>query len=530
MIKTNIDRRSTSFFSNTANKIVYNQEDLTDYINAPFSEKALFEQIKLKSENYNHKFRMPLVEVLIESYQNIKNKTAVVENTMLLERKDTFTITTGHQLNLFTGPVFFIYKILHVIKLAEDMKAKHPEYNFVPVFWMATEDHDFKEINHLSIFNNKEEWNTTQKGAVGRFKIEAFEEIKNALLGYFKNQEEIATWIKDQYLEGETLAQATLRLVHQLLGDKGLLILDADHPKLKTLYKPVFFKEVQSSFSQKAVINTSQKLDKEGFKVQVHPREINLFFLDENSRERIVKNNDGTFSWNGFTCNAIELLEMIDLKPQDFSPNVVLRPVYQEWILPNLCYVGGGGEMAYWLQLKGVFDSLDLSYPLIQVRNSVQFVDKTSTTKMDKLNFKFSNFLQDKEALKREFVLNNSKDEIDFQQLEIKLEEISDSILKQATEVEIGLKGFAESEIAKLTKQIKQFEDKLTRHQKKKFDDALKQIESIFKRLFPNNGLQERHDNLLQFFSIYGLKEFIPNLYNYIDPWEKDLIVLRTES
>ncbi len=526
MNKTTIDRRETSFFSNTANSLVYNQEQLTPFISTPFSKENLFNQIKKKADNYNNKYRIPLVEVLIESYQNIENKTAVVENTILLEQKDTFTITTGHQLNLFTGPVFFVYKILHVIKLAAEMKAKHPEYNFVPVYWMASEDHDFEEINHLSVFNNKVVWNTDQKGAVGRFEIKAFEETKSALLSYFENQVEIAAWIKEQYLNGESLSQATLRLVHGLFGDKGLLIIDADHPKLKTLFKPVLFKEVQASFSQKAVSKTSLALEKEGYKTQVHPREINLFFLDENSRERIVKKEDGTFEWNNFSCNAIELLEMMDLKPQDFSPNVVLRPVYQEWILPNLCYVGGGGEMAYWLQLKGVFDALELSYPIIQVRNSVQFVDATNASKMDKLGYSFVDFLKDKEELKKDFVLSNSKEEISFEILEEHLNTLSNQITSQAIEVESGLKGYAEAEVAKLNKQIKQFEDKLTRHQKKKFDDSLKQIEGVYKRLFPNNGLQERTENVLQFFSKYGFDSFVNDLYDQIDPWEKNLIVI----
>lgn len=526
MNKATVDRRKTSFFSKTANELVYNQEQLSAFINAPFSSENVFNQIKEKAENYNHKYRIPLVEVLIESYQNIENKTAVVENTMLLEQKDTFTITTGHQLNLFTGPVFFVYKILHVIKLASEMKKKHPEYNFVPVYWMASEDHDFEEINHLSVFNNKISWETAQNGAVGRFNIEAFEATKNALLSYFENQEDISEWIKNQYLNGESLSQATLHLVHQLFGDKGLLILDADHPKLKSLFKPVLFKEVQASFSQKAVVKTSQALEAKGYNAQVHPREINLFFLDENSRERIIKKEDGKFTWNGFSCSGIELLEMIDLKPQDFSPNVVLRPVYQEWVLPNLCYVGGGGEMAYWLQLKGVFEALDLTYPIIQVRNSVQFVDQTISKKMDKLAYTFNHFLKDKEEIKKDYVLDNSNEEISFEKLEGYFTQLSQQIIKQATDVQPNLKPYAEAEVAKLSKQIKQFEDKLTRQQKKKFDDALKQIDGIYNKLFPNNGLQERHDNVLQFFSKYGLTSFLDNLYEQIDPWEKDLIVI----
>lgn len=527
MEKQTIDRQETSFFSDIANTLVYRQEELKDFIHQPFDLKAFGQQIKNKEANYNHSYRKTLRDSLIKQYANVATSDVVVQNTLLLEKKDTFTVTTGHQLNLYTGPLYFIYKIVHVIQLAKELKKEYPNYNFVPVYWMASEDHDFAEINHLNLFNQKRTWESDQSGAVGKFALGGFEKLKNEVKALFENQPEIAHLVEDSYQPDDSLAQATLKLVNQLFGEEGLVIVDADAPELKALFRPVLFKEIREQFSEKEVQKSTEKLVERGYHGQVHPREINLFFMDNGKRERIIKTEDGSFTaGEGVSFTALELLELIDGKPELISPNVVLRPVYQEWILPNLVYVGGGGEMAYWLQLKGVFDALDLQYPLIQVRNSVQIVDGVSEKKMAKLGYSFTDFLNSTDALKKDFVLNNSDEELNFDELNKAFETLEKVVERDVLSVDKALGSYGKGELAKMRKQIDNMQSKLIRHQKKKYDDTLKNIDSVHDRLFPGGGLQERKDNVLAYFSKYGKDNFLTMLMENMHPLEKDLIVL----
>ncbi|SFT37965.1 bacillithiol biosynthesis cysteine-adding enzyme BshC [Lishizhenia tianjinensis] len=527
MEKHTIDRQETSFFSDIANTLVYKQDELKEFIHQPFDIKAFAQQIKDKDANYNHSYRKVLRDSLIKQYANVNTPDAVVQNTLLLEKKDTFTVTTGHQLNLYTGPLYFIYKIVHVIQLAKTLKKEYPSYNFVPVYWMASEDHDFAEINHLNLFNQKRTWESEQTGAVGKFNLQGFEALKHEVKSLFENQPEIAHLVEESYAEEDNLAQATLKLVNQLFGEEGLVIIDADAPELKALYRPVLFKEIGEQFSEKEVQKSTDKLIEKGFHGQVHPREINLFFMENGKRERIIKTEEGNFTaGDDVSFSAIEMLELIDGKPELISPNVVLRPVYQEWILPNLVYVGGGGEMAYWLQLKGVFDALDLQYPLIQVRNSVQIVDGVSQKKMAKLGYEFADFLNSTDALKKDFVLNNSDEEINFEDLNKAFDVLEKTVERDVLSVDKALENYGKGELTKMRKQIENMQSKLIRHQKKKYDDTLKNIDSVHDRLFPGGGLQERKENVLAYFSKYGIDNFLNLLKEHMDPLENDLIIL----
>lgn len=519
-----INRTSTPFFSNLANDLVYNQKKLSDFIQRPCSIENFATQLKDKAEHYSAENREVLVKQLKKQYEGIHD-SITQKQLNLLEEPHTFTVTTGHQLNLFTGPLYFIYKIFHVVKLAESLKKAYPTHNFVPVYWMASEDHDFEEINHFHLFQQRISWETEQGGAVGRFEIKEFEEVRNQLRDKFRNDADYLDWMLSFYKDGQTLAQATFHLVHELLGKYGVLILDADRKELKSLFIPIFKKEISEEFSSLAVENTSEKLVDKGYKTQVHPREINLFYLEKNKRSRIIYTNDKGYQLGDEFFTQEETLELIDNYPERFSPNVVLRPVYQEVILPNLCYVGGGGEMAYWLQLKGVFDTLNVPYPLLQVRNSIQLIDSMLKLKMDKLNLKVEDLFMDINQIKKSYALNNASVELDFSLIEDTAKELATKMEELIEEADKGLIGYAKSESVKIKKQVDTIKQKLIRHEKKKQETAMKQIDQVWQKSFPGNGLQERKENVFEWMAKSG-KGSLDQWYEFIDPFEKDLMVL----
>ncbi len=362
MKATYIPRRQTNSFTEQQLLLTENQNSLREFIGIPFSKEAFLKQIELKSENYNQDNRQILQSVLTSNYSSIENNSKSLENINKLTDKNCFTVTTGHQLSLLTGPIYFIYKILHVIKQCEELTDFYPNYQFVPIFWMASEDHDFEEVKSTSIFGKTVSWETHQTGAVGRMNLSGIPEVLDVFNQFFSNTQSNQIDNLIQKLNRKTYGDAFFKFLHSMFADYGLVIVDGDQRTFKDAFSCVLKNEIETNFSFNAVTKTNQELENKNLKIQVNPREINLFYLSENNRQRIVP-VESNFKIKEKELSKKEILDLIERKPEAFSPNVILRPVYQEFLLPNLCYVGGVGELSYWLQLKGVFISSEISFP-----------------------------------------------------------------------------------------------------------------------------------------------------------------------
>lgn len=316
-------------------------------------------QIEEKSQQFPQAQRDTLVSVLQSQYEGLEVTEAVKTNLQALADGKTFTVTTGHQLNILTGPLYFIFKIATVVDACRTLAEKHPRYKFVPVYWMASEDHDLAEINHVHLFGRKLTWETSQTGPVGRMSTEGLDKMMSEI------QERLPVFEK-AYNNFDTLADAVRCYVNELFGEHGVVVIDADHHDLKQALIPVIKDDVLHHNANDLAENASKQLGDLGYKTQIFPRKINFFYLEPGQRNRIVREGD---TWQVLNTEKSfseeELLEEISAKPENFSPNVVLRPLYQELILPNLAYIGGPAEAAYWLQLKGVFDHFQAPLPLI---------------------------------------------------------------------------------------------------------------------------------------------------------------------
>ncbi|MBP6557946.1 MAG: bacillithiol biosynthesis cysteine-adding enzyme BshC, partial [Flavobacterium sp.] len=309
-------------------------------------------QIEEKEKNFNSNDnvkRQVLANALERQYSGFEISETVKSNISLLSDSKTFTITTGHQLNLFTGPLYFLYKIVSTINLCKELKQAYPQHNFVPIYWMATEDHDFEEINYFHFKKAKIKWNRESHGPVGRLSTAGLEEVYKVFieeLGLGENAAYLKSLFDNSYLKHSNLAEATRYLANELFGNKGLIILDGDDVALKQIFVPFIKEELLHQTAFRNVTKTNETL--QNYTIQVNPREINLFYIEDDIRERIVF-EDNQYKVNNtnlvFTKNEIHLL--LETNPEKFSPNVILRPLYQEVILLNLCYIGGGGEIAY---------------------------------------------------------------------------------------------------------------------------------------------------------------------------------------
>jgi bacillithiol synthase len=352
-----IDYNTTGAFSKLVTDYISGNKDLAPFYNHPVSIEGIKAAIAARKQYATN--RSLLVEALMVQYKEFAIAAMVKTNIDRLLLPNTFTITTAHQPNIFTGPLYFIYKILHAIKLAEQLTSNIPDCNFVPVYYMGSEDADLDELGHIFIKGEKYRWHTTQTGAVGRMKVDKalvklIDEIAGQILVQ-PNGAAIIAIMKACYQEGVTIEQATFKLVNELFKDYGLVVLLPDTPLLKKAFIPVIEKELNEGFSYKAV-NETAALFPATYKVQASGREINLFYLLDDKRERIEKTTTG-FSVNNTTLQytAKEICTELINHPERFSPNVILRPVFQEVILPNIAFIGGGGELAYWMELKKVF-------------------------------------------------------------------------------------------------------------------------------------------------------------------------------
>lgn len=466
--------------------------------------------------------RKRLVEVLQEQYQAIETTDLVENNITILAQENTFTVATGHQLCLFTGPLYFIYKIISTINLAETLRLEFPEFNFVPIFWMATEDHDFEEVNHVYLFGKKLEWKQDQKGAVGAIPTKTLESLfaeLKVILGSSKEAESLYNLFSEAYLQHSDLASASRYLVNALFSKYGLVILDASDKQLKNQSIELIKADVLNQSNHDLIKSTSADLSNS----QAFARPINYFYLQKGSRNRIEQSGDEFVIINSdLKFSRAEMELEIENYPERFSPNVLLRPLYKELILPNLAMIGGGAEVNYWMQLKTTFENNKIVYPILLLRNSAMIVDEKSFKKIDNLGFSVADFFSSEEELKKSFVLRNSDDEIDVSEEKKQLELLYDSLVKKATD-----KGVQSSILAEKQRQLKsidKIEQKLLKFAKQQHEVALRQITQQKQKLFPLGKLQERYDNLIPFYLMYGAS-FIEILKQNLNPLEQSFFV-----
>jgi bacillithiol biosynthesis cysteine-adding enzyme BshC len=468
---------------------------------------------------------------LVKQYATLQTHPAVINNIALLKKENKFTVCTAHQPNLFTGPLYFMYKILHTIKLAATLIEKFPENNFVPVYYMGSEDADFAELNHTYVNGKKIEWKKKQSGAVGRMLvdktlIQLIDELQNQLYAE-AYVGEVIDLLKRCYTEGKDIQTATLELVNELYGAYGLVVLIADNANLKKQMLSVFADDLFNQTSSSIVAKTSEALEK-NYKVQAHPREINLFYLKENTRERIIKQGNDFFIHNTELKFSTEELKVeLEQHPERFSPNVILRGLYQETILPNIAFIGGGGELAYWLQLKDLFVQYTVPFPVLVLRNSFLIIEKQWTETMQKMGLDEKGIFLDELSLLN-LILQRQGRKPQLNGELTKVEQVYAQLDELAAGIDITLSRHIAALKAKTVKQLCELEKKMMRAERKKHEVLQNKIAKLKQMLFPLNGLQERVENFSGFYSKWG-RNFIDEVLAHSLSLEQEFIVLKEQ-
>jgi bacillithiol biosynthesis cysteine-adding enzyme BshC len=503
--------RNTHAFNEFFLKYIDQDSSLRPFYSRFPTEENFKEQIAEKS-SFPESTRKTLVDTITKQYSKLSHPPPVKQNIQSLLNPKTFTVVTGHQQNIFTGPLYFIYKIVTTINACRKLKTRYPEFHFVPVYWMASEDHDYEEIKSFRLYGKKYTWETNQKGAVGKFNLKEFAGLLKEIPGDID-------LFREAYTKNDTLSEAVRHYVNRLFGEEGLVVVDADDAALKNIFKPVIHADVIDHTPFKLVEETNSRLQSAGFHPAVNPREINFFFLDRNLRSRLEQAGDGfAVVDTQLLFSKDQLLKMISNEPVKFSPNVILRPLYQEMILPNLAYVGGPAEVVYWLELKAMFQHFNIPFPILLPRNFALVVDTQSGRKLSRTGLDLQEFFEEKNYLFNHWVTRNSSHDLSLGEAMKTLSALAADIRDRSEKIDSTLGPMVSAETKRMQNVLEKIEKKMLRAEKRLQSDRLRQIEAVRDELFPNGALQERTDNFLNFYQ--KDHEFIHKLIEHLDPFD----------
>jgi bacillithiol biosynthesis cysteine-adding enzyme BshC len=507
-----LDHKDTGRFSKIIIDYLEGNSALKSLYKYDFELSEIENVIKDKQgDNINRKV---LVESLLsQNAEHLISFPVVSQNIELLNLSNSFTITSGHQLCIFGGPMYFMTKVVSVIKTTKILSEKYPEYNFIPVFWLAAEDHGRGEVNSINLFGKKLSWEDETKiptGSISSKKMSKILSELKAILGNTENANELLSVFLEAYNGERNLVDATRYYLTQFFGDKGLVLIDGDDKLLKNLLQPIAKEEIDTKIGHNLVNSSTDKLIELGYKGQVHPRDINFFHIND-KQERVG-------------IDKKDLLD-IDANPEKYSPNVIFRPLYQELILPNLAYIGGPGEIAYWFQLKELFEHFKINFPMLIVRDNSMFIPASINKKINKLNLRIDVVFKEKLQLEKELINELSEIDLTLVNEVSELSSIFEGLKAKVGKIDKSLIPALEGEKVRQLKSFEGIAKRIHKAEKKNQEDVIKQLETILNKLFPEGKLQERHENFMSFYLQKG-KSLFEEYEKAFNPFDKKFIVL----
>jgi bacillithiol biosynthesis cysteine-adding enzyme BshC len=514
------DLPSVGGFSDLFNDYISDFQKVQNFYELDFHSP---ENFKLKCETVQREFhnRESICNILLNQNHDFGCGENTFVNINRLQEENTFAIVTGQQVGIVGGPLYTLYKIFTLLKLKDQLNDNYPEMKFVPVFWLESEDHDFEEVNYVNIVNNenqikrihyprppKSEYHASVGDIAFDISVAAFiQEVASALPNSdFK--EDIIGLLNQAYSPGVTFEKAFVQWINLLLPDSGIIFISPDDKNIKQLLSVVFQKEINEyPRTSQLVIQKSAELEK-NYHAQIKPRALNLFLFHKEGRY-LIEPRENDFSLKGTRkyFSKEELLIIARETPELLSPNVVLRPICQDTILPTVAYIAGPSEIAYFAQLKPVYKNFGLTMPIIYPRASVTILEDKVARILEKYELIIENIYEGFE--------NASERVMNFVS-EVKIDELFSESNQRVTdllnEMKFGLGyidqtllGTLENTQLKIEAALQVLKEKTNSAQKHKHEVALKQVEKVFNNVFPNGNFQERELNIINYLNKYGL-------------------------
>lgn len=423
-----------------------------------------------------------------------------------LSDPNTFTVTTGQQLHLCIGPAFVLYKIIAVIQLCKRLQIEYPDKRFIPVYWMASEDHDIDEIKDIHLFGKKYSWNTNATGPAGKLPLTGVDELLQNIMNSCQlsdAQTHLINNYKQIYSSSKTLSEATFKCIHHMFEEDGLICIDADQAALKTIAIPMIKKDVLEQANEAVFNETTEALQALGYAKQLHARPINCFYMYEQNRSRIENKGDRFHTVDHSKAWTIaEMVSEIEQHPERFSPNAVLRPLYQELILPNIAYIGGNAEIQYWIQLSGLFKNNQLEAPCLLLRPSVWLCPQKTMDWLEQRQISPLELLQNAPIQSLKIKIGGIENPM--HELKQSFETLKQLVQKEVTKFNAqGLKPLVESG-KQYEKQLQMVEQNIQFEIDKRIEIDLKKLLDIQQKYFNQSQPQERTISVLDFLLNYS--------------------------
>lgn len=499
-----------------------------------FPDKAAFEsRMKDLMGSFDPSQRALLIERL--EAQNSWNSIQL-QQLKHLASPETFVVSTAHQPSFLGGPAYIPIKIASSIALCRQLKAWFPAYNFIPIHWLGSEDHDFDELGQVTLYGQLHRWSAQPGGPIGRKQLGDLTELFDQLTPLISHKP-FGNWafntLQTAFQPGATLAQAMKTWLNILFEEQGLLIIDGDDVELKRRFAPIMEREFRESFAYPMLQMGAKRFEQAGFVAPLQGREINLFHLTNSKRDRFEPAEDGRWMTKSGDLNLSreEGASLIRENPAEWSPNAVLRPLYQSLILPEVAFVGGGAEVAYWTQLQETFAQASIQQPLLVLRSSLSWAESQWWKKAEKAGFDVS-WLTDKFQSWEEKVLKASGLEPQLHTLEEAETQILNTfkqISSLVQEVDATLLGAAEAERQKASNGLEALKAKVRKAYKQKQEVQLRQLRGLYDKLFPQDMLQERNESLISALAQWG-PEWIEVMIRYLNPIETEFLLLVDEQ
>ncbi len=512
---------------------IYEFENVQEYYKHNFRNKDsyvnLFKSISASRKDKQHNLSA-IIKNQYSSLQSISNKT--IRNIELIDKEKTITVVTGQQLGVLGGPLYTIYKIITAIRLANQLTERYDEFKFVPVFWLEGDDHDFNEVRSINLFDNenqvinigyKEEIDDDDaKQSIGKINFdealnEFFSKYESSLRDSdFKN--ELLTKLKECYQVGKSFKQSFKELIYWLFDEYGLVIFDPQDVEVKSLLKPIFKKEVNDfAIHTQKLIQVSAKLE-ELYHAQVKVKPVNLFYHTDDGRYSVEPVED-IFKLRRkrkqFTKD--EILTEIENFPDKFSPNVLLRPICQDFLFPTGFYIGGPSEIAYFAQVTPLYDFYNIVSPIIFPRSSATILEKNVASGLDKYDLSMNDIFLGLDELKEKVIASLSENniEIAFEEASKEIELTFDKIKENLFAIDKTLVDSSGRYKDRIMSSIAELKSKATKAQETKHETTIRQLTRLSNLLYPLGNLQEREINFTYFYNKYG-KDFIRKVYDDI--------------
>jgi bacillithiol biosynthesis cysteine-adding enzyme BshC len=508
-------------------------ENVKDFYPYSFKDKEEYRKVFKSISDSERPSRLTIKSIIERQYHGLDLPAKLQNNISALSSPKTLAVCTGQQLGLLGGPLYTFYKIITAIKLSRHLSERHDDYQFIPVFWLEGEDHDFNEIRSINLLNDMNELATISYGeeipeddikvSVGTLKLnQSINQVLGQLESILRETEfkaSIISQLKSFYREGETIKQAFKNLLHSIFAEYGLIIFDPQDKDIKNLLRPVFLNEIQNfRTNTEKLVNVSAKLE-ELYHAQVKIRPINFFYSTDEGRYAIEPyENEFRLKRKRKSFTYDELIAQIENEPERFSPNVLLRPVCQDYLFPTAFYVGGPSEVAYFAQVNVLYKSFNIVPPIVYPRASATIVEKSILSSLEKFNLQITDVFRDPEILKNKIIQSVSETSVDdaFLDLTNQIDLSFDRLKEKLFDIDKTMSDLSNKYREKIFSYIEELKSKAIQAEKKKHETTLRQIDKVSNSLYPNQALQEREMNYIYFVNKYGM-DFLKKIYDELE-------------